>query len=91
MAATGRKASDGSERSWRQHSSRRFRIQPATVRPAPPADISDFTLRFNALLDGLAILRLRQSQPSRKRLIELAMTTARAELTWDAAAARADR
>ena len=58
---------------------------------APPADISDFTLRFNALLDGLAILRLRQSQPSRKRLIELAMATARAELTWDAAVAPADR
>jgi AcrR family transcriptional regulator len=58
---------------------------------APPADIGDFTLRFNALLDGLAILRLRHSQPSRKRLIELAMTTARAELTWDAAAAPADR
>jgi hypothetical protein len=29
-------------------------------------------------------------QPSRKRLIELAMTTARAELTRDAAAAPAD-
>jgi AcrR family transcriptional regulator len=58
---------------------------------APPAAIDDFTLRFAALLDGLAILRLRQMhQPSRKRLIELAMTTARAELTRDAAAAPAD-
>jgi AcrR family transcriptional regulator len=48
----------------------------------PPAAIDDFTLRFAALLDGLAILRLRHMhQPSRKRLIDLAMTTARAELT----------
>ena len=59
---------------------------------APPADTDDFTLRFTALLDGLAIIRLRHMhRPSRKRLIELAMTTARAELTWDAAAAPADR
>jgi AcrR family transcriptional regulator len=58
---------------------------------APPAAIDDFTLRFAALLDGLAILRLRQMhQPSRKRLIELAMTTARAELSRDPAAAPAD-
>jgi AcrR family transcriptional regulator len=58
---------------------------------APPAAIDDFTLRFAALLDGLAILRLRQMhQPSRKRLIELAMITARAELSRDAAAAPAD-
>ena len=57
---------------------------------APPAAIDDFTLRFAALLDGLAILRLRQMhQPSRKRLVEMAMTTARAELTRDAAAAPA--
>jgi AcrR family transcriptional regulator len=57
---------------------------------APPAAIDDFTLRFAALLDGLAILRLRQMhQPSRKRLTELAMTTARAELSRDAAAAPA--
>jgi AcrR family transcriptional regulator len=49
---------------------------------APPAAIDDFTLRFAALLDGLAILRLRHmNQPSRKRLTELAMATARAELT----------
>jgi hypothetical protein len=54
----------------------------------PPAAIDDFTVRFAALLDGLALLRLRQlHQPSRKRLMELAMTTARAELTRDAAAA----
>jgi AcrR family transcriptional regulator len=48
----------------------------------PPAAIDDFTLRFAALLDGLAILRLRQMhQPSRKRLLNLALTTARAELS----------
>jgi len=59
---------------------------------APPASIDDFTLRFAALLDGLAILRLRQMhQPSRKRLVEMAMTTARAELIRDAAAAPGDR
>ena len=47
----------------------------------PPAAIDDFTLRFAALLDGLAILHLRQMhQPSRQRLIDLAMTTARSEL-----------
>jgi AcrR family transcriptional regulator len=47
----------------------------------PPAAMDDFTLRFTALLDGLAILRLRQMhQPSRKRLIDLALATARAEL-----------
>jgi AcrR family transcriptional regulator len=58
----------------------------------PPADIDDFTLRFTALLDGLAIIRLRHMhKPSRKRLIELAMTSARAELTWDAATVPADR
>ena len=45
----------------------------------------DFTLCFSAMLDGLAILRLRQMhQPSRKHLTALAMTTARAELTPDA-------
>jgi AcrR family transcriptional regulator len=47
----------------------------------PPAAVDDFTLRFTALLDGLAIQRLRQMhQPSRKRLTGLAMTVARAEL-----------
>jgi hypothetical protein len=47
-----------------------------------PGVIDDFTLRFAALLDGLAILRLRQMhQPSRQRLIDLAMTTARSELS----------
>jgi AcrR family transcriptional regulator len=57
----------------------------------PPAAVDDFTLRFAALLDGLAILRLRQMhQPSRKRLIELAMTTARVELSRDVAAGAAD-
>ncbi|HEY2237153.1 MAG TPA: TetR/AcrR family transcriptional regulator [Streptosporangiaceae bacterium] len=49
---------------------------------APPAAIDDFTLRFAALLDGLAILHLRQMhQPSREYLIDLAMTTARSELS----------
>jgi AcrR family transcriptional regulator len=58
---------------------------------APPAAIDDFTLRFAALLDGFAILRLRHlHQPSRKRLTELAMSTARAELARNAAAAPAD-
>jgi AcrR family transcriptional regulator len=48
---------------------------------APPAVLDDFTLRFAAMLDGLAILCLRQMhQPSRPHLIELAMTTARSEL-----------
>ncbi len=51
---------------------------------ARPATLDDFTLRFSALLDGLAVLRLRQMhQPSRKHLTELAMTTARAELAPD--------
>lgn len=51
----------------------------------PPTAIDDFTLRFTALLDGLAIQRLRRMhQPSRKRLIELAMTVARAELAQGA-------
>jgi AcrR family transcriptional regulator len=58
---------------------------------AAPASLDDFTLRFNALLDGLALLRLRQlHQPSRKLLVELALTTARAELAPDAPAASAD-
>lgn len=51
---------------------------------AAPVSLDDFTLRFNALLDGLALLRLRQlHQPARRRLVELALTTARAELTPD--------
>jgi hypothetical protein len=34
------------------------------------------------MLDGFALLRLRQlHQPARRRLVELALTTARAELT----------
>jgi len=58
---------------------------------APPAAIDDFTLRFAALLDGLAILRLRQMhQPTRKRLADLAMAAARAELARDAAGAPGD-
>ena len=49
---------------------------------AAPAAVDDFTLRFGALLDGLAIQCLRQQhKPSRKRLIELAMTAARLELS----------
>lgn len=59
---------------------------------AAPASIDDFTLRFSALLDGLAVLRLRQMhQPTRKRLIELAMAAARAELARDPAARAAAR
>jgi len=47
----------------------------------PPESIDDFTLRFVALLDGLALQRLRQlHQLSRKRAIELAMKAARTEL-----------
>ena len=47
----------------------------------PPDSVDDFTLRFVALLDGLALQRLRQlHQLSRKRLIALAMYSARAEL-----------
>ena len=46
-----------------------------------PAEIDDFTLRFAAQFDGLSILHLRQMhQPSRQRLIELALATARSEL-----------
>jgi AcrR family transcriptional regulator len=47
----------------------------------PPAAMGDFTIRFLALLDGLALQRLQQMRhSSRKYLIELAMHTARAEL-----------
>ena len=48
---------------------------------APPASLDDFTRRFIALLDGLALQRLQQMQEtSRKRLTELAMHAARIEL-----------
>jgi hypothetical protein len=48
---------------------------------APPPSMDDFTLRFIALLDGLALQRLRQMRhSSRKYLTELAMHAARAEL-----------
>ena len=48
---------------------------------APPAAVDDFTRRFIALLDGLALQRLRQMhESSRKRLTELAMHAARIEL-----------
>jgi AcrR family transcriptional regulator len=48
---------------------------------APPASLGDFTRRFIALLDGLALQRLQQMQESsRKRLTELAMHAARIEL-----------
>src|SRR5438034_6410969 len=51
---------------------------------AAPAEIGDFTLRFIALLDGLALEGLRQLHNlSRKRLTELAMHAARAELAPD--------
>jgi AcrR family transcriptional regulator len=47
----------------------------------PPAAMGDFTLRFIALLDGLALQRLQQMRhASRKYLTELAMHAARAEL-----------
>src|SRR5690242_166407 len=47
----------------------------------PPAAMGDFTLRFIALLDGLALQRLQQMRhSSRKYLTELAMHAARAEL-----------
>ena len=49
---------------------------------APPDIIGDFTVRFAALLDGLALVGLRPIHKlSRKRLIDLAMTAARVELT----------
>jgi len=54
---------------------------------APSEVIDDFTIRFTAMLDGFALLRLRHMhKPSRKRLVELAMTTARAELARNAGA-----
>ena len=47
----------------------------------PPAAMGEFTLRFVALLDGLALQRLQQMRhSSRKYLTELAMHAARAEL-----------
>jgi AcrR family transcriptional regulator len=47
----------------------------------PPAAIDDFTQRFIAVLDGLAIQRLQQMQgSSRKHLTELALHAARLEL-----------
>ena len=47
----------------------------------PPAAMGEFTLRFIALLDGLALQRLQQMRhSSRKYLTELAMHVARAEL-----------
>jgi AcrR family transcriptional regulator len=49
---------------------------------APPAAAGDFTRRFIALLDGLALQRLQQMRgSSRKHLTELAMYAARLELT----------
>lgn len=48
---------------------------------APSVTIDEFIVRFAAMLDGLALLRLRRAhQPSRKPLTELAMRAARAEL-----------
>ena len=63
--------------------SRRSSPAASTKEPScTPGAIDDFTLRFVALLDGLALQRLRQlHQLSRKRAIELAMNAARAELT----------
>jgi hypothetical protein len=36
---------------------------------ARPANMDDFTLRFAALLDGLAILRLRQMHPATPHVV----------------------
>ena len=48
---------------------------------APPASVGDFTLRFVALLDGLALQHLqRMHHATRKRLTELAMQMAHTEL-----------
>ena len=48
---------------------------------AAPAEMDDFTRRFIAVLDGLAIQRLQQMQgSSRKHLTELALYAARLEL-----------
>jgi AcrR family transcriptional regulator len=48
---------------------------------APPADIDNFTRRFIALLDGLALQRLQRMQgTSRKQLTGLALYAARIEL-----------
>ena len=48
----------------------------------PPAEMGEFTIRFCALLDGLAMTHLRQMPNlSRKRVAEFAMNAARAELT----------
>jgi AcrR family transcriptional regulator len=48
---------------------------------APPDPASDFTRRFIAVLDGLALQRLQQMQgSSRKHLTELALYAARLEL-----------
>jgi len=48
---------------------------------APPSDIGNFTRRFIAVLDGLALQRLQRMQgSSRKHLTELALYTARIEL-----------
>src|SRR5215475_8381354 len=53
---------------------------------APSEAIDDFTIRFTAMLDGFALLRLRHiHKPSRKRLIDLAMASARAELARNTA------
>ena len=53
----------------------------------PPDAIGDFTIRFCALLDGLAIFHLRYMPAlPRHRVAELAMDAARAELTPPASA-----
>jgi hypothetical protein len=47
----------------------------------PRGPVFDFTIRFCALLDGLALLRLRQMPTlTGTRLIRLAMDSARTEL-----------
>jgi AcrR family transcriptional regulator len=57
-----------------EHGTREGAVQPR-------APVFDFTIRFCALLDGLALLRLRQMPTlTGTRLIRLAMDSARTEL-----------
>lgn len=57
----------------------------------PHVPVEDFSIRFCALLDGLAIRRLRQAPGgSRTRLVELAMQAARTELMSPAATVPGD-
>jgi AcrR family transcriptional regulator len=56
-------------------------IEAGVFQPQPQPPAGDFPIRFCALLDGLAVLNLRQMPDlSAERLAQLAMDTARAEL-----------